>query len=123
MSLSVPIWPDVLGELPLDSVVESATKALEQTADTLAGLDEILESEAAKQVFGKLNVTLDELQQLALDYAEGSNTNHELQQGLKAIERSLVELEPVLRQLRQKPNSLVFGSSSKPDQEPRGADE
>lgn len=120
---SVASAADALAKLPLDDVVASATRALEQTADTLAGLDEILESEAAKQVFAKLNVTLEDLQQLAEDYSEGSRANEELQRSLKALERSLVELEPVLRQLRQKPNSLVFGGSSEPDQEPRGADE
>lgn len=114
---------DALGKLPLDDVVTSIGKALEQTADTLEGLDEILDTEAARQVFEKLNITLEGLQQLAADYSEGSKTNRELQQSLRALERSLVELEPVLRQLRRKPNSLVFGADESPDPEPRGVNE
>ena len=115
---SVAKAADALSELPLDEVVVSAGKALEQTADTLAELDTILETEAAKQVFEKLNVTLEQMQQLAMDYSEGSNANRELQRSLRAIERTLVELEPVLRQLRRKPNSLVFGADGLPDPEP-----
>ena len=120
---SVASAADAIGELPLDEVAVSATEALEQTAETLAELDTILESEAARQVFEKLNVTLDDLQRLARDYSEGSNANRELQRSLQAFERALVELEPLLRQLRHKPNSLVFGADGSPDPKPEGADE
>lgn len=114
---------NALSELPLDSVVTSANKALEQTASTLLGVETLLEDDAARQVVQKLNLALESLQKLAVDYSEGSSANRELQRSLRALERTFVELEPVIRKLRRKPNSLVFGEDVTPDPEPKGSDE
>ena len=66
---------------------------------------------------------IDQFQQLARDYSEGSDTNTEIQRALQSLEQTLFELEPVLRNLRQKPNSLIFGAPDKADDEPQGARE
>jgi paraquat-inducible protein B len=112
-----------LSELPLDDMVVSAKKALEQMATTLAQFDEILEDEESRAMFANINTTLAQFRKLARDYAEGSKTNEEMQKSLESLQRTLDEMQPVLRQLRDKPNSLVFGDSDEPDLEPRGANE
>ncbi len=112
-----------LAELPLDNMVVSVKKALDQAGKTLAQIDTILEDEATREMFTNINTTLDEFRRLARDYAEGSETNEEMQKSLESLQRTLDELQPVLRQLRDKPNSLVFGDSDEPDVEPKGAQE
>jgi paraquat-inducible protein B len=112
-----------LSKLPLDDMVVGVKKALAQMATTLAQIDEILEDEESRAMFANINTTLAQFRKLARDYAEGSETNEEMQKSLESLQRTLDEMQPVLRQLRDKPNSLVFGDSDEPDLEPQGANE
>lgn len=116
-----------INKLPLDQLVDSAHVALDEIAATLAEfrkfaseLDEILADPASHELVGTLNAALLSFQQLAVDFSEGSATNIELQQSLQSLARTLNELEPVLRNLRRKPNSLIFGGSEDRDLEPKG---
>jgi len=118
---------EVINRLPLDRVVDSAHKALDEVAATLAEfrksateLDEILADPASHELVGTLNTTLGSFQELAADFSEGSATNRELQQSLQSLDLTLQELESVLRNLRRKPNSLIFGGSEEDDLEPKG---
>ena len=116
-----------INELPLDQLVDSAHVALDEIAATLAEfrksaaeLDKILADPASHELMGTLNAALLSFQRLAVDFSEGSATNIELQQSLQSLARTLNELEPVLRNLRRKPNSLIFGGSEDRDLEPQG---
>lgn len=116
-----------INKLPLDQLVDSAHVALDEIAATLAefrksasALDEILADPASHELIGTLNATLTSFQQLAADFSEGSATNIELQKSLQSLARALNELEPVLRNLRRRPNSLIFGGSEDRDLEPKG---
>lgn len=112
-----------LSELPLDDMVVSVKKALDQATTTLAQVDTILDDEESRKMFANINATLAEFRKLASDYAEGSQTNEEMQKSLESLQRTLDELQPVLKQVREKPNSLIFGGSDQPDVEPKGANE
>lgn len=112
-----------LSKLPLDDMVVSVKLALDQMGTTLTQIDEILEDEESRAMFANINTTLAQFRKLARDYAEGSETNEEVQKSLESLQRTLDEMQPVLRQLRDKPNSLVFGDSDEPDLEPQGANE
>ncbi len=120
---SVSDTMQTLNGLPLDQVVTSARKALDQMAVTLAGLDDILSDASGRNVVEALNATLQSFQALAADFSEGSATNRDLQRSLRSLERTLNELEPVLKNLRRKPNSLIFGGDQSEDLEPKGAQE
>jgi paraquat-inducible protein B len=116
-----------INELPLDRLVDSAHVAMDEIAATLAefrksaaDLDEILSDPASHELMGTLNAALIGFQQLATDFSEGSATNLELQKSLQSLARTLNELEPVLRNIRRKPNSLIFGGGETEDLEPQG---
>ena len=116
-----------INELPLEQVFDSAKVALDEIAATLAEfrksaseLDEILADPASHELMGTLNNALISFQQLAVDFSEGSATNAELQKSLQSLAQTLNELEPVLRNIRRKPNSLIFGGSADRDLEPKG---
>ena len=112
-----------INALPLDKFVESARNALDEFRKSAAELDQILADPASHELMGTLNRTLMSFQQLVVDFSEGSATNSDLQQSLQSLERTLNELEPVLRNLRRRPNSLIFGGSEDEDLEPTGARE
>lgn len=115
-----------INALPLNQVIGSARVALDEIAATLAEfrksaseLDEILSDPASHELVGTLNAALTGFQQLAMDFSEGSATNVEMQQSLQSLARTLNELEAVLRNIRHKPNSLIFGASEDRDLEPK----
>ncbi len=112
---------DKINKLPLNEFVASARNALDHAGEALGELDTILEDEASHRVTETLNNTLLQFQLLAKDFSEGSKTNEDVQQALRALEQTLGELEPVLRNLRRKPNSLIFGGPDEQDPEPQGA--
>jgi len=121
---------DLIGSLPLEQVVDSAQIALDEFAVTLGEfrksateLDDILKDPASHELMGVLNSTLMSFQELALDFSEGSATNRELQRSLQSLEQTMTELEPVLRNLRRRPNSIIFGGTDSPDLEPTGSNE
>lgn len=121
---------DTINELPLEEVVGSARNALDELAVTLtefrrsaSQLDRILADPASHELMGTLNDTLMSFQKMVVDFSEGSATNSDLQQSLQSLEQTLHELEPVLRNLRRNPNSLIFGVGNTRDEEPRGVEE
>ena len=94
---------------------------LNRMSSTLAELETVIEDAASHEVFRRLNETLLQFRQLAQDYSEGSDTNREIQRALRSLEQTMREFEPVLRNLRRKPNSLVFGGPDDDDPEPKAA--
>lgn len=117
---SVAATADKLSELPLDDMVASAREALEQMRTTLADMEEVLDEEGSRELLSNLNDTLTSFRELAADFAAGSETNEDLRRALSSLEITLNDLQPVLRQLRNKPNSLIFGADDVEDREPRG---
>jgi len=118
---------NAISKLPLDQVADSARIALDEFAVTLedfrgtaSGLEELLSAPGSDELLGTLNTTLMSFQKLVVDFSEGSATNRELQQSLQALEQTFRELEPVLRNLRRQPNSLIFGGGNDEDLEPKG---
>jgi paraquat-inducible protein B len=100
--------------------MDEIAATLAEFRKSASDLDEILSDPAAHEMMGTLNAALTSFQQLASDFSEGSATNVELQKSLQSLARALNELEPVLRNIRRNPNSLIFGVSEEPDLEPKG---
>ena len=121
---------DTINKLPLEEIAGSARNALDAMTATLAEfrrsagpLEQILANPASHELMGTLNDTLISFQKMVTDFSEGSATNSDLQQSLQSLEQTLNELEPVLRNLRRNPNSLIFGIGDTRDEEPRGVEE
>lgn len=121
---------NAISRLPLNEVADSARVALDEFAETLeefrgtaSGIEEMLSAPGSDELLGTLNTTLMSFQKLVADFSEGSATNRELQQSLQALEQTFRELEPVLRNLRRQPNSLIFGGGDEADLEPKGVQE
>ncbi|MBV1905173.1 MAG: intermembrane transport protein PqiB [Pseudomonadales bacterium] len=121
---------NTVNKLPLDEIVGSANSVLEEVAETLvvlrksaAELEQILADPASQELIVTLNATLKKFELLAIDFSEGSTTQQELERSLNALGHTLRELEPVLKNLRHKPNSLIFGRLPGEDLEPKGVRE
>ncbi len=120
---------DKLNGLPLVSIVNSADTALQQVTFTLtefqnttAQLEILLKQSTEQNLVGSIQSTLENFKQLTADFSEGSLTYEELQSTLRFMKATLAELEPLLLQLNQKPNSLIFSNQKRQDIEPKGAE-
>ena len=120
---SVADTVDKLNELPLDEMTVSALNALDQITATLGEMETILQDDSTHNIAQTLDETLRQFQLLAEDFSEGSQTHEDIQRAMSSLEQTLLELEPVLRNLRQRPNSLIFGGPGEEDREPEGARE
>ncbi len=110
-----------LNELPLEEMTDSAVDALDQMTTTLAELETVLTDEAMQKLIQSIDETLEQFQLLAEDFSEGSQMHEDMQRAIRSLEQTLFELEPALRNLRQRPNSLIFGGPGDEDPEPQGA--
>jgi paraquat-inducible protein B len=120
---------DTLNKLPLTSVVHSADSALQQVTTTLtefqnttAQLEILLKQSTEQNLVASIQSALENFKQLTADFSEGSLTHAELQNSLRFMKNALAELEPLLFQLNQKPNSLIFSNQKNNDIEPKGAE-
>ncbi len=102
--------------------VDQLLVLLEKTARKVNSipLDEITEETLA--TLDKAQATLDRYEGLASHYSAGSEPHRELVRSLNTLERTLAEVTPLVRQLREQPNAILVGPRGGPDIEPTGAE-
>lgn len=117
---------DKLYNLPLEPVLNTANDSLKQVTTTLkefqstAGqLEILLKQSSDENLVASIKNTLENLSILSANFSEGSLTHEELQDTFSYMKEVLAELEPLLSQLNQKPNSLIFSSPKTKDIEPK----
>ncbi|WPC75206.1 intermembrane transport protein PqiB [Vibrio porteresiae] len=113
---------DKLNNLPLNDTMNSLDKTLQSANDTLKTLntvskqiDTLLAAPHTQQLPEQLTLSLQDLQRTLKTYQEEGAVGSQLQKSLGTLERTLNDLQPVLRQLQQKPNALIFESNAAPD--------
>ncbi len=118
---------DKVYKLPLEPVLTSADVALHQVTETVKEfkkttrqLELILKQASDQNLVRSIQGTLGDFSKLAASFSEGSLTHTELQNLLQSMKSTLTELEPLLIELNQKPNSLIFSQQKNKDIEPKG---
>ena len=117
---------DKFNDLPLEPLTETATDTLASIGSTAnkfeqtgARLEQMLKELNPQQSLDTLNQTMEAFATLAESYSEGSASNSELLETLNTLNSRLQELRPLLLQMNQKPNSLIFSGGSVQDVEPK----
>jgi len=119
---SVAMTLENINELPMSELIVSVREVLASLSSALEQLESVLDDESSRAVTRNLNAALEQFRELAASLSEGSRTNDDLRQALQALQRTLDEFEPALRNLRRKSNSLIFGFPAEEDPEPGGTD-
>ncbi|WJG08063.1 intermembrane transport protein PqiB [Aliiglaciecola sp. LCG003] len=91
-------------------------QSIEQTAGSL---NQVLRDVTDQSTSDHLNDTLISLDGLLKDYSQGSDSNDELISTMQKFQLTLDQLAPLLQQLNQTPNSLIFADGTQPVIEPR----
>jgi paraquat-inducible protein B len=78
-------------------------------------LQTILEISSKQQLPQNFNKALIQLDQLSKSFSQGSRSYEDINDMLDSMNSLMKELTPLIQQLREKPNSLIFGSSQADD--------
>ncbi|MGM0526641.1 MAG: intermembrane transport protein PqiB [Pseudomonadota bacterium] len=121
---------DKFNQLPLEQSLTDFTDAMAATEvtaeriETLAvSVSNIVEQPGLQQLPELLQKNLEQLQQLLNSVDESSQTRRQLHRTLSNIEQLSRDIKPLVEQLREQPNSLIFESEKIADPEPKANDQ
>ncbi|MDN2664120.1 intermembrane transport protein PqiB [Psychromonas sp. 14N.309.X.WAT.B.A12] len=116
---------DKFNDIPLNEVAGSMTKTMDSLNQTLTSanntfdkLNEIISQKEVQAIPADVQTSLQQLQQTLAGFSPNSVMYNDLQQTLDKVEKVMLELQPVLKQINDKPNSLIFGEDQVTDPMP-----
>ncbi|MEL4885634.1 intermembrane transport protein PqiB [Pectobacterium betavasculorum] len=119
---------DKVNNLPLNPMVNEATKTLTESQatlremqKTLATLNKLTSSKAMQNLPEDMQKTLLELNRSMKGFQPGSPAYNKMVADMQRLDQVLRELQPVLRTLNEKSNALVFEASGSQDPQPKRA--
>jgi paraquat-inducible protein B len=108
---------DNLNNIPLNNLSENANKLMIEIAQTAQelqsvgkSLDSLLTQVEQQQISSELSKALQGISSLTKDLSSDSQGYEELRATLNSLTSTMNELKPLLKQLKHKPNSLIFNS-------------
>lgn len=117
---------DKFNQLPLENSLSDFSQAMRSVDDTANTLNEVSQSLAqvlnqpeTDQLPKLLKQNLEQLEELTGSLGNDSPTRRQLNRTLNEVEQLSRDLQPVIEQLQQQPNSLIFSPSVTPDPEPK----
>ncbi len=115
-----------MNQLPIESVMSKLETLLDEGSTTLAGVqelvksaDSLVENDRNTVLIEQLSATLDSLEDLASSFSGDSPANRDLQRLLQNTSSLLEELTPLISQLKNQPNGLIFPSRPPEDVQPQ----
>ncbi|MCG3845364.1 intermembrane transport protein PqiB [Photobacterium damselae] len=116
-----------LNNLPVEKTVNSLNSTLAATEKTLqsaervtADLDRLLTQKDTQQLPADIRQSLKEIQHTLNSYGPNGAPYQNLEGALNQFQDVMQELQPVLKQINKKPNSLIFGGDKTADPIPAG---
>ncbi|HIF9390810.1 TPA: intermembrane transport protein PqiB [Photobacterium damselae] len=116
-----------LNNLPVEKTVNSLNSTLAATEKTLqsaervtADLDRLLKQKDTQQLPADIRQSLKEIQHTLNSYGPNGAPYQNLEGALNQFQYVMQELQPVLKQINKKPNSLIFGGDKTADPIPAG---
>jgi paraquat-inducible protein B len=121
---------DKINNLPLNPMIEQTTKSLAESQrtmqrlqQTIDSLNKLMSNESTQSLPENMQSTLRELNRSMQGFQPGSAAYNKMVADMQRLDQVLRELQPVLRTLNDKSNSLVFEAKDKKDPQPKRAKE
>lgn len=108
-----------INELELNSLVSQMHATLASIETTSQSVNTLFESGKAAGLASDLQITLGELQKTLAAYQQGAPVYDELNDSLTRLNRILGQVEPLVENLGENPNALIFGQDAKQDPVPQ----
>jgi len=109
---------DNINQIKLQNIADNTNTMLinmTQTAESLKRtsqkFDQLASSIQGEKINSQLTETLSSLNALSKDFSAGSENYQQINQTLQAIQHALADMQPLLLQLNNKPNSLIFSDA------------
>ena len=117
----IPVASGSIGQLlaNADNLLLEATATIQKFNQAAASADRFIDETTQADLPGALKNTLAEIDRLAGDVQQDSPLQQELIRTFATLDRVLKELQPVLRQISEQPNSLVLGRKTTVDKQPK----
>ncbi|GJL75227.1 intermembrane transport protein PqiB [Nitrosomonas sp.] len=107
-----------INNLPLESIGKRAEQLLAQSTQTLHSIEKMTTDIHDLELVASLNGTLHDARELMSDFTAESATNQELQRMLATVADAFAEIKPLLTQLKNKPDALIFSNGIQDEPEP-----
>jgi paraquat-inducible protein B len=105
-----------LEQLPLNETIANLNELIDSTDETMVTTRQSLKR--SNQTLDALEQTMQELQSTLSGLQPDSQVYRSVEQVMLKVEATLDELKPLVKEVTNQPNSLVFGQAAKPDEEP-----
>ncbi|MDB4838035.1 MlaD family protein, partial [Marinomonas sp.] len=119
---------DQLAEVPLQTAFNDLSNTMEEASESLrqlqalsASVQKLVEKSDTQQLPADLSKVMDELSLTLETYQANGQIGRPLRENMVSFGRTLNELQPLLRQLRENPNTLIFDSEVRSDIQPKAA--
>lgn len=121
---------DKIYQLPLDTLTRNINETIIEATDTLKTLqksatevEKILSDPESHQLVNKINDLIRNVNSVTENFSRGEPGQKALQENMDSLKQVLDQLQPLLLQLNQQPNSLIFSGEKNEDIEPKGVKE
>jgi len=118
---------DKFSAMPIDVTVENINTMLASANDTMVGLNqavsqvkELISNQQTQAIPESINTTLNKLSTTLESYNQQAPVYGELEQRLSQFQQLMREIQPFIKALNNKPNSLIFNGQTQQDPEPKG---
>ena len=112
-------------QVPLNEVADSMTRSMDSLNKTLLSanttfekLNNLVSQKEAKAIPADIRASIKQLQNTLAGFSPNSTMYNDLEQTIGRFEKVMTELQPVLKQINDKPNSLIFGEDQITDPTP-----
>ncbi|PSW16313.1 intermembrane transport protein PqiB [Photobacterium rosenbergii] len=106
--------------LTLNKTLESSQRTLQASEKVAKELKSLLAQKDTQAIPGEIRQSLQQIQDTLNGYSPDGAPYQSLEQALVQFEQVMAELQPVLRQINEKPNSLIFSGEKAADPIPVG---
>ncbi|MCZ2723447.1 intermembrane transport protein PqiB [Marinomonas sp. 15G1-11] len=119
---------DSFADVPLKQTFEQLGQTMAEANETLRQLqslsnsvEQLLEKSETQQIPDDIAEVMKQLNLTLESYQANGQIGRPLRENMLSLGRSLNELQPLLRQLREKPNTLIFDSKPRLEVQPKAA--
>ncbi|MFP4167937.1 MAG: intermembrane transport protein PqiB [Desulfonatronovibrionaceae bacterium] len=106
----------------LNSTFVAADEVFAELGDLSHSLKSLSDNASKRRLPEKLEAAVEQFNSTLAGYDQGSRFGQQLERDLQALERLLLELKPLVRELRERPSALIFDRRHQPDKIPPKAE-
>ena len=118
---------DKFEQMPIDVTIDninqmlsSANVTMGELKKTVVGLNTLLTDKQTQAIPQQINTTLSQLTKMMKSYDAKSPLYGELDQTMNQLQLFLREVRPLIKELNNKPNALIFETQADADPQPKG---